>query len=428
MNELEQNIVHANTLVNLLVEKTLLNKTGIKDLSEIANRYPYFGFVQFLLAKKLSAGKDVNAAKQLQQCALYFSNPFWLHYLLSEDGITNGVFLNESTFTSAATETEVLPEQPQERIEEEDRNYSQSGATPFTKKHEIQNTAEQSEEKLEDVSKENLKPNGTPLEISTKTEVATEQFQQKIKEENKSFSVESLTDSEKTSTKTQTVTEQTSEKIGYAGVTPVDESNDTTNIEEKNFEPIDSITNAVEEVVKKNQENITEETSEEEPLPEASNEETGEDAEREKLSKLIEQHLSEFRKPLESGEEIPITTRVYHAIDYFASQGIKLDPRLISEDKLGSKVKKFTDWLKQMKRVNENPTDLGTDTETEHLIEKIAQTANETKDVITETMAQVLVKQGKIEKAIQLYQKLSFLNPSKTTYFAAKINELKGIK
>jgi pentatricopeptide repeat protein len=91
-------------------------------------------------------------------------------------------------------------------------------------------------------------------------------------------------------------------------------------------------------------------------------------------------------------------------------------------------VKKFTDWLKQIKRVNENPSDLGTDIETERLIEKIAQSSNETKDVITETMAEVLVKQGKLEKAIQLYQKLSFLDPSKTTYFAAKINELKGSK
>jgi hypothetical protein len=34
------------------------------------------------------------------------------------------------------------------------------------------------------------------------------------------------------------------------------------------------------------------------------------------------------------------------------------------------------------------------------------------KYIITETMAEVVKKQGKKEKAIQLYQKLSFLNPS----------------
>ena len=95
-------------------------------------------------------------------------------------------------------------------------------------------------------------------------------------------------------------------------------------------------------------------------------------------------------------------------------------------DALGQKVKSFTEWLKQMKRVNEQPTDLGTDAETERIIEAIAQTSNETKDVITETMARVLAKQGKTDKAIQLYQKLSFLYPAKSTYFATQIQELKA--
>jgi hypothetical protein len=42
-------------------------------------------------------------------------------------------------------------------------------------------------------------------------------------------------------------------------------------------------------------------------------------------------------------------------------------------------------------------------------------------------MADVLVKQGQVEKAIQLYIKLSFTNPEKSSYFAAKIEQLKGI-
>jgi hypothetical protein len=149
------------------------------------------------------------------------------------------------------------------------------------------------------------------------------------------------------------------------------------------------------------------------------------DEEHQKLSKLIEQYLSEFKRPIDDNSEVPIETKVYHAIDYFASQGIKLEPGQIKHDIFGVKVKKFTDWLKQIKQTNQNPTDLGTDTETEHLIEKIAQASNETKDIVTETMAEVLLKQGKTEKAIQLYKKLSFLDPAKSSYFAAKINELK---
>jgi len=144
-----------------------------------------------------------------------------------------------------------------------------------------------------------------------------------------------------------------------------------------------------------------------------------------RMARLMEQHLSDFKKPVEKQEEIIAKPNPFHTVDYFASQGIKLLAGMQGADALGNKVKSFTEWLKQMKRINQQPTDLGTDTETEKMIETIALTSNETKDVVTVAMAEVLVKQGKTEKAVQLYQKLSFLNPSKSTYFAAKIQELK---
>ncbi|GAB3164885.1 hypothetical protein [Telluribacter humicola] len=42
----------------------------------------------------------------------------------------------------------------------------------------------------------------------------------------------------------------------------------------------------------------------------------------------------------------------------------------------------------------------------------------------TESMAKILVRQGKIDKAIDVYQKLVLKNPEKKDYFAEKINEL----
>ena len=80
-----------------------------------------------------------------------------------------------------------------------------------------------------------------------------------------------------------------------------------------------------------------------------------------------------------------------------------------------------------MKRVTPQPSDLGTDSETEQMIQEIAATSNEAKDIVTEAMAEVLIKQGKFGKAILLYQKLSFLNPNKSAYFANKIEHLKSI-
>ena len=44
----------------------------------------------------------------------------------------------------------------------------------------------------------------------------------------------------------------------------------------------------------------------------------------------------------------------------------------------------------------------------------------------TESFAKILAKQGKIDKAAEIYKQLMVKNPEKKAYFAAKISELKG--
>lgn len=145
------------------------------------------------------------------------------------------------------------------------------------------------------------------------------------------------------------------------------------------------------------------------------------------LAKILSEQAKAFQQPVTASTPLPIETEPYHTIDYFASQGIKLDRSLPAQDQLERKVRKFTDWLKQMKKTGPQPVDLGTTVESENIVKDIAENSNEQKEVLTEAMADVLIKQGKTEKAIQLYIKLSFLNPDKSAYFAAKIQALKGI-
>lgn len=49
----------------------------------------------------------------------------------------------------------------------------------------------------------------------------------------------------------------------------------------------------------------------------------------------------------------------------------------------------------------------------------------ESKGLLSENFAKILIKQGKIQKAIDIYTQLSLKNPEKSTYFAGLINELK---
>jgi hypothetical protein len=115
-----------------------------------------------------------------------------------------------------------------------------------------------------------------------------------------------------------------------------------------------------------------------------------------------------------------------HTVDYFASQGIKLDLEENPTDQLTRHLKSFTEWLKTMKRISPmeaRHTDLDAATEAE--IQQLASSANHQREaVLTESMAHVWVLQGKIHKAVEVYNKLSLQHPEKRAYFAAKIEQL----
>ena len=122
--------------------------------------------------------------------------------------------------------------------------------------------------------------------------------------------------------------------------------------------------------------------------------------------------------------EPPLLFEPLHASDYFASQGIKLSADTMANDKLGKQLKSFTAWLKTMKKVHPDKLSvLGTSTET--AVQNLAEKSNIEEVVVTEPMAEAYILQNKPAKAIEIYSKLSLLNPAKSAYFAAKIDSLK---
>jgi len=117
----------------------------------------------------------------------------------------------------------------------------------------------------------------------------------------------------------------------------------------------------------------------------------------------------------------------YHTVDYFASQGIKFKEEEKPKDKFGQQLKSFTDWLKTMKRLPATDIPVNLTTGNEDKVEKLAEHSIEDREIVTETMAEVWEKQGNPVKAIEIYRKLSLLDPPKSAYFAAKIEELKKL-
>lgn len=115
----------------------------------------------------------------------------------------------------------------------------------------------------------------------------------------------------------------------------------------------------------------------------------------------------------------------FHTVDYFASQGIKLSQEELPKDKFGKQLKSFTEWLKTMKKLPAGESAKNMDPQAEKGVESMAAHSVTTSEVVTETMAEIWIKQGQWEKAAEVYRKLSLLHPSKNAYFAAKLQNLK---
>jgi hypothetical protein len=347
-----------NNIIQQLFGQSDLSNITRREIEAIASKYPYFGPVQFLLAKKLKDSNGNGSEEQLQKASLFFTNPYWLHYL----------FIDENLQENVIADTEKIVTDDYKNVQEQE---------PFPL----------------------IEAPAAPVETENELTVAT------------------LGTSSETSNEPTTVYIPIEETKELIQPTEEDISSGTSDMPS---EIIEVSTQSIEHNIEIEEIHQPEINEDDLPISDDEEKDISNDTQKLKLSSLIEQHLSAFKKPVTENDQLPIKSSPYHTIDYFASQGIRAE----GQDKLSSRVRKFTDWLKQMKGANAQPTDLGTDVETEQMIETIAQTSNETKDVVTEAMADVLTKQGKTEKAIQLYKKLSFLNPAKSTYFAAKIEDL----
>jgi len=136
------------------------------------------------------------------------------------------------------------------------------------------------------------------------------------------------------------------------------------------------------------------------------------------------------QQPAAAQEQQPLTFQSYHTIDYFASQGIRLQQAELGRDRLGQQLKSFTEWLRSMKKLPSSESELPGGPEDNRRHQHVLQSAAhsiEAKEVLTETMAEVWAKQGNTEKASAIYEKLSLQNPAKSDYFAAKIARLKAL-
>jgi hypothetical protein len=311
-------------------EKALVHLTGTANLGSVsqdtlltlANESPYFAPIQLLLSAKLKETNANTFNSQAQKTNFYFSNPYWVHYLLTDFSSQN----------KAADQVNVLL----------------AASAQF-----------------DTVASINLEQaiSATATEIATNTIESVEAMEPPIAVLAKEIQIPTV---------------------------------------ESVVDLLQGISQPYEEAAATAESNT-------------------------KIANLLSEQLADFKKPVSEEAKLEITREPLHTTDYFASQGIKIDLSQIPQDKLTTQLRRFTDWLKYMKTDNPTAVNLETRQDLEEAVVLIAKTSNEQKEIVTETMAEIFQKQGQVDKAIQLYIKLSFINPEKSAYFAAKIQHLKGI-
>jgi hypothetical protein len=370
-------------------------------LTGIANEYPYFTAAQFYLLQQNDTASD-EYNKQLAKTAILFNNPFWLNYQLEqsfgsnslpEQIITDQLIDSEPIYNIIADEPEII------------HPLSGSAKTIFEEEKII---VSEQDIKQETVFEEIPKPiTGNPSPVFTETQIA-------VPADNKEYNQEDTA-------------EVTEEKV----IEPISDNPShvftTTEInvheDNKQEETVEVTEDKMPEAVEDNLSPVS--TSPEiKDIPENIDENTPGEVEEDTQEKEIEplNFKLNFTTSIATTEDT-ISFEPLHTSDYFASLGIKFSDEIKPDDKLGKHLKSFTEWLKTMKKIH--PDQLPQQTaQAEISIQQMAEKSNTEGEVLTEAMAEVLLQQGKLGKAIEVYQKLSLLNPLKSAYFAAKIDKI----
>lgn len=440
----------------------------VEDLQRLVAENPYFPVTQFLLAKKLQSKTEPEYQQQFEKTVLYFSNPYWLQYQLTEaKGHEFETFSTENFVEQKSYEKASIPE---DVVNQQEDAVGSSAQAPSSEPVDITQAPQAERATAEDIataeelavnpqedaayspahvpspSLENEKPtevsqaeSATPENLAIAEELAVYQQEDAVGSSAQAPSsygggrpdaaqrIQANEEMAAVSRDTNNEAENFLNELSSTGVIPdgIEMSlppdappaaeNEVVELEEE----MAGVTHTSDEVV----EDFLDDAS-------RSKEINGqpEDDEHDKMFQNIKAMLdasSEEANADTNTATVPIDP--YFTIDYFASQGINLQLDASPKDQLGQNLKKFTQWLKHMKKLGpEDATEAFNRTETEADIQQIADSSNTVREVVTEAMATVLEKQGKKDKAIELYNKLSFLNPHKSTYFADKIKKLNG--
>ena len=408
------------SMLQHLFQVSSLDDLSRQQLESFVEQHPSFGIGHYLLSQKLRTEDPDRYKEATQRTALYFSNPFWLLWQLDNYGAPTPATRVESASpeTVPATLPETLTDTLPVTIEE-----PAADATAIT----IPATMEETSADALPATTEEPTADALP---ATTEESSADALPATIEEPTAEVSAaDRLLLSIEEAKGLRESLQRINEDFTAAPVLQEYPIHD----QEAPFvldEPVEAHGPATEASTDTAAE-ATAGTAAPEPTPEVTAEQPSETT-TDPITEATTQSATSSEPspaaptaPAPAGSTPDLVFEPYHTIDYFASQGIRLKLDENPGDALGKQLKSFTDWLKVMRRLPQKDRESSVpDRVAEQAVQDFAAHSIQSKDVVTETMAEVLIKQGMRDRARVIYEKLSLLNPDKKAYFAAKIEQL----
>ncbi|MBC7828476.1 MAG: hypothetical protein H7122_12070 [Chitinophagaceae bacterium] len=411
-------------IVGHLFHKKRLDDVSETELEQFIATYPYFAVGHFLLAKKTQLTFSPRSNEKVAATGVYYHNALWLQWLLDQDLSTDQKKTVIEEFVPHNNNNEVFQEQ-----------VIDSG-TPADLPHAEAVERKENSEATDNDASPQMDHTSPVDELPSASENIMEHLP-RIQEEEKVPAYDTFNDNREFGNGAENKFDSSEQDLKVEADQRMYEDdhvndlspNSTIPVEET--APVSDLHTASEPEI---EENISSQISEDKQVFLAPETEVGGDAQKNSEEAESRASAASIERTLTTAALIPTKAELekndfsfepYHTIDYFASQGIKLQQADLSKDKFGKQLKSFTEWLRSMKRLPQAATEANLDEATQQSIQQIAEHSFEEKEIVTETMADVWIKQGNREKAIDTLHKLSLLNPSKSHYFAAKIEQLK---
>lgn len=370
-------------LVQSILRKDSLDDCPVSELQQLARKYPFFAASHLLLARKLSDQKGDTSGLDYPGSGIYFTDPLWIEQMIHQKGDATITAKQKSSFDEAPQIVQVDddPVAIADAIEELPTIELANEIVPVMDDQYLHtNTVEtkQIEEPVNEIE---------PVEAAQEAII--------IEEHTETVTIEDPLVEEPIPVVQQPVKVQEMEEA--ATHEPVIQ---------QHFTPVVSLPDSNPPVEELHSNYDEDEVIEEEPNgPEIS--------------------IPQLRIEPIDPKTAELSFQPYHTVDYFGALGIKAKDDEKPKDKFGQQLKSFTEWLKVLKKAPVPEAATANNPLAEEKVEQMAQTSVSGREVVTEAMAEVWEKQGNHAKAVEIYRKLSLLNPSKSAYFATLIEQLK---